>query len=273
MSGLAVSKRTPKGTQLAIVYTNVSDLHPHPLNPRTHSEMQVSQIVTSIRQFGWTVPIVIDEAGMVLAGHGRLAAATRLDMANVPTITVPGLSDEAKRAYVIADNRLSDNAEWDIPLLMSELEYLSTNEFPHDMLGFSDYDLTVMDSNLDDTGFEQVSPDVPDKTLPSSGGRPGRVIESLSEPTQLQEDEPGYVRPSDALGGPDAALAATLVPFNVMLPQSDRERLYAALNIAKGDLNLTTAEAIMVIVEDWVEGESGSESDSESNAVDDNEGD
>jgi ParB-like chromosome segregation protein Spo0J len=95
-----------------VVWRPVSELKQFQGNPRRHPESQIAGLMRSIRRF-WTNPILIDETGTILAGHGRLEAAKRLGMMEVPTVTVVGLSDAEKRAVVIADNRLPEQAVWD----------------------------------------------------------------------------------------------------------------------------------------------------------------
>ncbi len=110
-------------------------------NPRTHSEEQVDQLVASILEYGWTNPILIDEGGNVIAGHGRLMAAERLGLDMVPTITLTGLTAEQRKAYVIADNRMALNAGWDADTLAAELAALSASDFDIKTLGFSGEEL------------------------------------------------------------------------------------------------------------------------------------
>jgi ParB-like chromosome segregation protein Spo0J len=98
--------------------------------------VQIKQIVESIRQFGWTNPILIDENNMIIAGHGRYYAALAMEMKQVPTITLRGLSDAQKRAYVIADNNLALNAGWNPEILALELDQLRDEAFDLSLLGF-----------------------------------------------------------------------------------------------------------------------------------------
>lgn len=106
-------------------------------NSRTHSALQVGQIAASIKAFGWTNPLLVDEAGVLIAGHGRLAAAKQLGITEVPCIEIAGLSDEKRRALVIADNKLALNAGWDDEALASEIALLNSAGFDLDLLGFS----------------------------------------------------------------------------------------------------------------------------------------
>src|SRR4030042_1253031 len=100
-------------------------LRPNPRNARTHSKKQLKQIADSIRRFGWTYPILADEHGNVIAGHGRFKAAEMLGLKEVPVIVVSGLSEGEKRALALADNKIADNAGWDRELLAAELGELS----------------------------------------------------------------------------------------------------------------------------------------------------
>ena len=121
---------------LSIEYKHVDDLIPYVNNSRTHSDEQVTQIAASIKEFNFTNPILIDEQGGIIAGHGRLMAAKKLKLEQVPTITLVGLSDAQRKAYVIADNKLALNAEWDFDLLKIEIESLQEDDFKLDLLSF-----------------------------------------------------------------------------------------------------------------------------------------
>jgi ParB family transcriptional regulator, chromosome partitioning protein len=123
-------------TDLSIEYKSVDDLIPYVNNSRTHSDEQVTQVAASIKEFGFTNPILIDENNGIIAGHGRLMAAKKLKLEQVPTITLEGLTDAQRKAYVIADNKLALNAEWDFDLLKIEIESLQEDDFKLDLLGF-----------------------------------------------------------------------------------------------------------------------------------------
>lgn len=126
-----------------IAYKRTAALIPFSGNARTHSESQIAQIAASIKEFGWTNPILTDGDG-VIAGHGRLAAAVKLGMETVPCLDLTGLSPGQKRAYVIADNRLAQNAGWDDEVLSVELMQLSEADFDLSLLGFSDDELAEL---------------------------------------------------------------------------------------------------------------------------------
>ena len=131
-----------------ICYISASDLISYKGNSRTHSDEQVNQIASSINEFGFTNPILIDEKKSIIAGHGRVMAANKLGLDKVPTITLKGLTKAQIKAYVIADNQLALNAGWDLNTLKLELEHLQEVEFDIDLLGF--------DSGFIDNLFEFV---------------------------------------------------------------------------------------------------------------------
>lgn len=142
-------------TQLAVTYRKRADLKPYDRNARTHSEAQIAQIAASIREFGWTNPVLIDERGRMIAGHGRVMAATLLGQEEVPTICIAGLTDAQRRALVIADNKLALNAGWDETLLASELQTLRAEDFDLGMIGFGADELNRLLPN----GGGQTDPD------------------------------------------------------------------------------------------------------------------
>lgn len=120
-----------------ITYKNVSDLIPYARNSRTHSDEQVSQIAASIKEFGFTNPILTDGENGIIAGHGRVLAAMKLSINEVPCIELSGMSDNQKRAYIIADNKLALNAGWDNDLLAVEFKELDEAGFDVGLTGFS----------------------------------------------------------------------------------------------------------------------------------------
>ena len=137
-----------KKADYKISYVSTKDLIPYANNSRTHSDEQVNQIASSINEFGFTNPILIDARGNIIAGHGRVMAANKLGLEQVPTIELKGLTKAQIKAYVIADNQLALNAGWDLNVLKLELENLKEVEFDIDLLGF--------DSGFIDNLFEFV---------------------------------------------------------------------------------------------------------------------
>lgn len=133
---------------LHVEQISVADLIPFAKNSRTHSDAQVAQIAGSIREFGFTNPILIDEKNSVIAGHGRLLAARKLSLTDIPCIRLEGLTDAQKRAYVIADNKIALNAGWDEKLLALELKELNDLGFITDSTGFTSDEIAAL--SIDD---------------------------------------------------------------------------------------------------------------------------
>lgn len=127
---------------IRIELVDIAQLRPYAANSRTHSDDQVAQIAASIKEFGFTNPILIDQQGGIIAGHGRLQGAKRLGMDKVPAIRLSDLSEAQRRAYVIADNKLAMNAGWDEELLRMELADLKLDGFDLSLTGFSDEELS-----------------------------------------------------------------------------------------------------------------------------------
>ena len=115
----------------------VEDLVPYAKNARTHSEEQIDQIARAIEQWGWTVPCLVDEKGGLIAGHGRVLAAKQLGLDEVPVVVARGWSKAQKRAYVLADNKLTENGGWDDDLLKVEIGELQGEGFDLTLTGFS----------------------------------------------------------------------------------------------------------------------------------------
>jgi hypothetical protein len=149
-------KRPPPERQVELM--RLGDVQPYDRNARTHSEEQIAQIAASIAEFGFTNPILIDEAGRIIAGHGRLAAAQSLGLEAVPAIRLEGLSDAQVRALTIADNQLALNAGWDATILGEELARLNADGFALDLLGFDDTALSAFLANEDVCREPKVSP-------------------------------------------------------------------------------------------------------------------
>ena len=130
----------------------LSELIPYDRNSKLHPDSQIDQLANSIREWGWTIPILIDEKDTVLAGHGRLYAAQKLGLSDVPCMVAEGWSDEKKKAYVIADNKLAEKGGWDNALLYAELKEINNSSFDLALMGMED-DFKLMDfsPNLEPT--------------------------------------------------------------------------------------------------------------------------
>lgn len=145
-----------------IEHLPVASLTPYARNARTHSDEQVAQIAASIQEFGFTNPVLIDGNGGVIAGHGRVMAASRLSLEHVPCIRLSHLSDAQKRAYVIADNQIALNAGWNDELLRAEIEGLKLDGFNLDLLGFEDDVLAdILAPQVDGLTDPNYSPETP----------------------------------------------------------------------------------------------------------------
>ena len=146
----------PSGKNKYIKDYSLDKLIPYINNSRTHSDEQVAQVAASINEFGFTNPVLVDDAGGVIAGHGRILAARKLGLKDVPAIVLEGLTDAQKKAYVIADNQLALNSGWDLDTLRLEVETLQEMDFDLVLLGF---DAIVLDKLLD---IDCELPDLPD---------------------------------------------------------------------------------------------------------------
>jgi len=142
-------------THPVIVRRKVEDLIPYARNSRTHSDAQVAQIAASVREFGWTNPVLVDGENGIIAGHGRVLAARKLGMEEVPCIELAGLSDTQRRAYIIADNKLALNSGWDNELLAIEFAEIAELGFDLELTGFS---LDEIASIFDDSEQEDTVP-------------------------------------------------------------------------------------------------------------------
>jgi ParB-like chromosome segregation protein Spo0J len=125
---------------LQIIERDIEDLIPYALNSRTHDDNQVLQIASSIREFGFTNPVLIDDESGIIAGHGRLLAAKKLELEKIPCIVLSGLTESQKKAYVIADNKIALGADWDLEILQAEVDTLRELDYDVLLTGFSDED-------------------------------------------------------------------------------------------------------------------------------------
>jgi DNA modification methylase len=149
----------------------VDGLIPYARNSRTHDDAQVAQIAASIREFGFTNPVLIDAQGSIIAGHGRVLAAIKLGLSDVPCIRLSHLTDTQKRAYVIADNKLAMNAGWDAEMLALEVKDLDAAEFNLELLGFTPDELAALTPEEIAPGLtdEDAVPDVQEEPVSKPG--------------------------------------------------------------------------------------------------------
>jgi len=197
-----------------IEYVAMDRLTPYARNSRTHSEDQVRQIAASIREFGFTNPVLIDGEGTIIAGHGRVLAASHLQMKDVPCIKLDYLTEAQRRAYVIADNKLALNAGWDIDLLHLTIKELADEQYSIGLLGFDASELAQILDPVDKT-FDTYELSEQDNAL-------------SKEPTKTTD---GYAE------------------FAIVLAIENKQRLLRRLNEVKRENNMATNEdALMWIV-------------------------
>ncbi|EEE3274492.1 transcriptional regulator [Salmonella enterica subsp. enterica serovar Braenderup] len=174
--------------KLELIYQALDELIPYARNARTHSDEQVAQLVASIKEFGWTNPVLVDECGVIIAGHGRVMAAASLKLDTVPVIVLSGLTSEQKRAYRLADNRLPLNAGWDEKLLQMELSELISTDFDISLTGFSPVEIDeLLTEVVPGTGHEDepYTTKIDTPVYEPSGDKPD--ISELYDDTKTQE--------------------------------------------------------------------------------------
>ena len=217
---------------------NIAALTAFSGNPRTHSDTQIDQIAASIREFGWTNPILVDAAGTIIAGHGRLAAATRLGLDQVPVIRLGHLSDAQRKALVIADNQLALNAGWDEVALSNLVRELDAEKFELDLLGFDSADLDRYLAGLDgDAAAEAEEAELPEvPVVPTS--RPGDLW-VLGNHRLLCGDATVFTDVERLMDGQLADMAFCDAPYNVDYANASKNKALSKdrriLNDALGD--------------------------------------
>ena len=209
--------------QLEIQVWNIDQLIPYARNPRTHSDAQVAQIAASIRAFGFNNPILVDTKAGIIAGHGRLLAARKLRLKEVPVIVLDHLSETQKRAYIIADNQLALNAGWDDEMLRIELAALQEDDFDINLVGFDDVELARLLAAQDATpGLtdEDAVPEVPETPTSGTGD-----LWILGDHKLLVGDATIDADVRRLMGGDAADLVFTDPPYNVDYEGYTEERL------------------------------------------------
>lgn len=190
-------------------------LKPYSGNARTHSKQQVQQIVASIRRFGFTNPVLISDDGEIIAGHGRVRAAAEMGMATVPTLRLSHLTAEERRAYVLADNKLAENAGWDVEILAIELQALIDIKFDLTLTGFSlaeiDFALDQSPGVAEDSALDAV-PKLDDEPISVAGD-----LWILGEHRVLCGDSRSRATVDRLMNGLRADLVFTDPPYNVRI--------------------------------------------------------
>jgi DNA modification methylase len=202
----------------------IERLRPYERNPRTHSDAQVDQIAASMVEFGWTNPVLVDEQGGVLAGHGRLLAARKLGLAEVPVIRFEHLTEAQKRAYLLADNQLALQAGWSEELLAAELAWLRDERFDLDLVGFDATELerllALADGETASAEAEDAIPDPPEEPV----SRPGDLW-VLGNHRLLCGDATVLADVERVLGGQLADMTFCDPPYNVDYANSPKDKL------------------------------------------------
>lgn len=220
-------------------------LIPYVNNSRTHSDEQVAQIAASIKEFGFTNPVLIDGDGGIIAGHGRVMAARKLNLDEVPCIVLDHLSEAQKKAYIIADNQLPLNAGWDLDMLRVEIENLQEMDFDLDLLGFDD---DMMDSLLDvqtEDGLtdEDAVPEAPEKPVSVLGD-----IWQLGDHRLMCGDSTSIDAVDKLMGGKTVDLLFTDPPYNVAFNgRSGNHDVIKNDNLSEGDFDNFISDVIQTI--------------------------
>ena len=189
-----------------------SDLKPWPTNPRTHPAKQLAKIVASIRKFGFTMPVLVDEAGFILSGHGRVEAAGQLKLPLIPVRVASGWTTADKRAYVIADNKLALLSSWDVSLLKSEMEILITDDFDIEVTGFSTAEIDLMFEEQGATADDLQPEDLAVEVVSRLGD-----LWRLGPHVLLCGDALADASYAALLGGEQAHMSITDPPYNVKI--------------------------------------------------------
>jgi DNA modification methylase len=199
-------------SNLKIVYKPTTDLIPYANNSRTHSDDQVLQIASSIKEFGFTNPVLVDDEGGIVAGHGRVMAAKKLNLKEVPTITLSGLSEAQKKAYIIADNKLALNAGWDDEMLRIEFDALKEVDFDLEMTGFSLDEINGLMPDEINEGLtdEDAVPDVPEEPITKLGD-----IYQLGNHRLMCGDSTSIDAVERLMNGQKANMVFTDPPYNI----------------------------------------------------------
>jgi DNA modification methylase len=201
--------------QHTIVYMDVTDLKLAPRNARTHSKRQIAQIATSMKRFGFTNPVLIDDDDRIIAGHGRVAAAREIGLSLVPCVRLSHMSDAEKRAYILADNKLALNAGWDMEIVVIDLQGLLDEGFDVSLTGFEmpEVDLILSDAEQaspEPTAPEDLCPQVAAEAVTRLGdlwlmGRHALYCGDAKDPEALQQ----------LMGGTRADMVFCDPPYNV----------------------------------------------------------
>jgi len=197
--------------KLELSYRPISALRPDPKNPRTHSQHQIRQIAGSIREFEFVNPVLVDETGTIIAGHGRLEAAILEGYESIPVIVIAGLSEAGRRTLAIADNKIAANAGWDLNLLAAELEFVEEVDF--DLLSVTGFEVPEIDLLLTDATTDGAADVVP--TAPATAVTQPGDLWRLDDHRLLCADATQAASFERLLAGERAQAVFTDPPYNV----------------------------------------------------------
>jgi DNA modification methylase len=230
-------------------HKRVADLIPYVNNSRTHSDEQITQVASSIKEFGFTNPVLIDEQDGIIAGHGRIMAANKLGLDEVPCIVLEGLTEAQKKAYVIADNKLALNSGWDIDLLKVELEGLNDLGFNLDLLGFSDDELNDLLADEIEEGLtdEDSVPEAPEEPVSKIND-----IWQLGNHRLMCGDSTSIDAVDALLEGKKAQMVHTDPPYGVSYQSNWRTKSDKFEVLKNDDVFLDIAPVIHALSEGWV---------------------
>lgn len=205
---------------MKIEQVKIEKLIPYANNAREHSDQQIAQIAGSIREYGFNNPILIDEDNTVIAGHGRLYAAMKLELKDVPCVRLSHLTETEKKAYILADNKIALNSTWDLSMLDLELKNLQEQDVDLTLLGFTDADLARL---ADDKDQERLDAMVADAGIDDD-------VDTSDRPDQ------------------------EMFPLSVMLEHDQRDTIFKALRKAKEEHTLeNSGQALWVICKDYLD--------------------
>ena len=236
-------------THPVIVSRKVEDLIPYARNSRTHSDAQVAQIAASVREFGWTNPVLVDGENGIIAGHGRVLAARKLGMEEVPCIELAGLTDTQRRAYIIADNKTAELAGWDNELLAIEFAELADAGFDNLLTGFTQDEIDALTPEQIPEGLtdEDAVPEVQAEPVSKLGD-----VWLLGKHRVMCGDSTSIVSVEALLQGRKAQMVHTDPPYGIEY-QSNKRTKSAKFEVLKNDDSfLDIAPVIEACSEGWV---------------------
>jgi DNA modification methylase len=229
---------------MQIEKVNINDLIPYARNARTHSDEQVAQIAASIKEFGWTNPILVDGEKGIIAGHGRLAAARKLGLTELPVIELAHLTDIQKKALILADNKLALNAGWENEMLLLELQELELEGFNLELTGFDPDEINALNVQVvDGLTDEDAVPDVPEEPITKLGD-----IYQLGNHRLMCGDSTSIDAVDQLMNGTKVDMLFTDPPYNVGFNgRSGKHDVIKNDNLSDGDFENFIAEVCNTI--------------------------